>query len=200
MLFLVILLVINHFAYAEDEIRWEAKFETETYSMTMGDSKNISLSLNQLNKENLLKLNATIQVVSDSRILRVSKIYPLYELDGDKWFGTFTVDAIFIGNANISVVIVPENKQLDYDKSSQQISINILRKSILSGNFQDHFNMFVCIFFFVMNINFGMIFELDKVKATIRKPIKPIVAFLCNFIFTPLVRCKFILKFGYFDI
>lgn len=185
--FLVVLFVtLCCSSYAQNGVKWEVTFENTTHSMYMGDSKHINLSITNFNKTDLIESNATIRIASDSNILRVAKIIPLNEIEEDKWNGSFTVDAIFIGNANVSVEMVWENKQVQ--RSSQQIRIHILHKSILGGVFMKYFNICVLIFYFVMYINFGVVLELSKIKALIRKPLRPCVAFLCNFVFSPLVR------------
>lgn len=182
----VFLLSLFCFSGAQDNFEWKAEFENTTYSVYMGDSKNISLNIINLNKTDLIQSNATIQIVSDSKILRVAKIISLNEIEGDQWSGSFTVDAVFIGHANVSVEIVWESKRVQ--KSSQQVRVVILHKSILGGVFMKYFHICVLIFYFVMYINFGVILELSKVKAIIRQPLRPCVAFICNFIFSPLVR------------
>ena len=116
----------------------------------------------------------------------MSKIIHPNEIDGDKWSGIFVVNGIFIGQANVSVEIVQQQK--NEQRSSQQCRINIQHKSILQGDFMKYFNIFVMIFYFVMYINIGVILELNKVSAIVRKPIRPCIAFICNFIFSPLVR------------
>lgn len=174
------------FSAAQDGISWTAHFENTTYSIDMGDSKNISLTITNLNKASLIASNATIRIVSDSRILRVSKTIHPNEIDGDKWSGIFVVNAIFVGHANLSVEIVQQQKS--EQRSSQQCRINIQHKSILRGDFMKYFNIVVVIFYFVMYVNIGVILELDKVRAIVRKPLRPCIAFICNFIFSPLVR------------
>lgn len=175
-----------HFSCAQEGNTWTAHFENTTYSIDMGDSKNISLIIINLNKTNLIESNATIRIVSDSNILRVSKIIDLNEIDDDKWSGIFVVNAIFIGHANVSVEIVQQQK--NGQRSTQQCRINIQHKSILKRDFMKYFNIFVMIFYFVMYINIGVILELNKVSAIARKPLRPCIAFICNFIFSPLVR------------
>ncbi|XP_055299002.1 ileal sodium/bile acid cotransporter-like [Sitodiplosis mosellana] len=176
--------ILCHLSYAQDDFTWEAHFENTTCSIYMGDLKNISLTIANLNKADLIESNATIRVVSDSNILRVTQIIPLNEIDGDKWNGFFRINAIFIGHANVLVKVVRENKQVQ--RSTQQIRIDIRHKSILGTVFMKYFNICVLVFYFVMYINFGVVLELSKVKTVVRKPLRPCVAFICNFIFSPL--------------
>lgn len=184
--FVIFSSILCHFSCAQDDITWTAHFENTTYSIDMGDSKNISLTITNLNKSKLIESNATIRIVSDSNILQVSKIIHPNEIVGDKWSGNFVVDAIFIGHANVWVEIVQQQK--NEQRSPQQCRINIQHKSILRGDFMKYFNIFVMIFYFVMYINIGVVLELDKVRANVRKPLRPCIAFICNFIFSPLVR------------
>lgn len=182
----ILLLVFCHFSHAQDDSAWEVEFENSKYSIYMGDSKNISLSLTNLNNADLIEANATIRIVSDSNILKVTKEIPLSEIEGDKWSGNFTIDAVFIGIANLSVEIVWDNDRIE--KSLRQVRIVILHKSILGPVFMKYFKICVLWFYFVMYINFGVILELDKVKTIVRKPLRPCIAFVCNFVLSPLVR------------
>lgn len=185
-MFVILLLTLCRCTHTKDDFTWEANFENTTHSIYMGDSKNINLTINILYKVDLIASNSTIHVFSDSNILQVTKLTPGNEINGDKWNGFFTIDAIFIGIANVSVEIIQQNQRVH--RSSQQIRINILHKSILGGVFMKYFHICVLIFYFVMYINFGVVLELSKVKAIIQKPLRPCIAFICNFILSPLVR------------
>lgn len=180
------LLILCRFSGAENDFAWKANFKNETYSMYMGDSKNISLTITNFKKADFIDSNATVRIISNSNILRVTKVIPLNEFEADKWSGYFTIDAIFIGNANLSVEIVLASKRTQ--RLSQQIQIVIINKSILAGVFMEYFHICVLVFYFVMYINFGVILEVNKVKDLVRKPLTPCVAFLCTFIISPLVR------------
>lgn len=181
--FLVILLLFLS-TFTCTMIRWEVKFENETCSIPMGDSKNISVIIVHLNKTDLIASNATIRIVGDRNILNVSKIIPINEINGDKWNGFFEVEAIFIGSANVFVEIMTENT---VERSSQQMQINVKLKHIVNGVFVQVFNICVIVFYFIMQVHFGVVLDLNKVKSIVRKPLRPFAAFVCNYTLIPLV-------------
>ncbi|XP_031639534.1 sodium/bile acid cotransporter 5-like [Contarinia nasturtii] len=186
----ILLLTSNCSTYTKNEKNesiWKVNSENMTYSMYMGESKNISVTLTHLNRTELMESKASIMIISDSNILKVSRTVPLNEIDLDEWSGVFSADAIFIGSANVFVMISRrENIGLKIEESSQRIRINISCKSMLGEMFMQYFDKCVLIFYFIMYVNFGILLELSKVKDTVRKPLKPCVAFICNFIFTPM--------------
>lgn len=181
--FLVIwFLFLNSFSCTE--VEWEVKFENDTSSLSMGDSKNISVVITHLNRSELIALNATMRIASDSNILHVSKVIHANEIVGSEWNGFFEVNAIYIGCANVFVEILRENTT---ERSPQRMQIDITLKHVVGGVFVKCFNVFVMIFFFIMQLNFGVVLDLNTVKSIARKPLKPCAAFVCNYTLIPLV-------------
>ena len=178
----ILLLFLSTFTCTE--IKWEVKFENETCSIPMGDSKNVSVIITHLNKTDLIASNATIRIVSDRKILHVSKIIPIDEIEGDKWSGFFEIEAIFIGSAKVFVEIMTENT---IEKSSQRMQINVKQKHIVNGVFVKVFNACVIVFYFIMQVHFGVVLDLKKVKSIVQKPLRPFAAFVCNYTLIPLV-------------
>lgn len=174
--------LLNSFSYAE--VKWKAQFENDTCKIYMSDTKNISLTIMYLNQTNLIASNATIRIVSDSNILQMSKMIRANEIENGEWSGFFEVHAIFIGSTHVAVEIIRENS---IERSSQQMQIEIMRKSIVGGIFVKCFNICVMIFYFIVQLNCGMVLDLSKLKEILRNRLRTCTAFICNYTSIPLV-------------
>lgn len=181
-IYFLVIWLLNKFSYAE--VKWEAQFENDKCTMYMGDSKNISITIMYLNQTDLIASNATIRIVGDSNILQMSKMFLANEIENSKWSGFLEVHAIFIGSTNVAVEIIRENS---IERSSQQMQIEIMRKSIVGGIFVKRFKICVMIFYFIMQLNFGIVLDLSKVKEILRNRLRTCTAFICNYTSIPLV-------------
>lgn len=177
---LVIFVVIqSQFSKAEHGVGWEALFENST-SVYMGDSRQFNLTI-----ENLTQPYTKIRVVSDSGILKVSEIVLTGQIEQNEWVGSFAVDARFIGSANVFVEIDRHNASSE--RSVEHMHIWVMRIPIINEVFMFYFGKCVLLYYFIMYVNFGIVLDLQRVKAILKKPLIPSIAFICNFVFTPLV-------------
>lgn len=187
--FCMILIVQNFLAFSIDPNEWNANFEPSNITVHMNDVKALNLTLNQLDTVNLVKNNATISVVSDTKILQVSKLISLDEIVNGSWSGSFNVSAIFLGNANVFVRI-EQNGSIELSRNL--LPIVIIREERLIDTI---FTISVASLVSILYINFGAALDLAKLKNILLKPIGPTIAFFGQFLFLPLVRCIYIHDF-----
>lgn len=165
---------------ANDAVKWITEFQPQNLSIHMNEWKIVNVTISNLIKADLK--GATIHIVSDSNILEVWKEIPVDSIDGDKWNGNFSVNAVFIGKANVFVVITYSEGQRE--ESQTKLPIVITRPERLIDTL---FIISVAALVSILYINFGAALDLQKVKGVLLKPIGPAIAFFCHFIFLPLV-------------
>lgn len=162
---------------ANDAVKWITEFQPQSLSIHMNEWKTVNVTISNLSKADLK--GATIHIVSDSNILDVWKEIPVDSIDGDKWNGNFSVNAVFIGKANVFVEINGQREE-----SKTKLPIVITRPERLIDTL---FIISVAASVSILYINFGAALDLQKVKGVLLKPIGPTIAFFCHFIFLPLV-------------
>lgn len=177
----VFIVAVSLFPWTSAASQWIASFEPQNTTVHMNTVESIRLSLSGLDTDNLIKNNATVQVVSDADILQVSHSIPLKEIVNGRWSGTFNISAVFLGNANVFVDIVSNGAT---DRSAQSLSVIIIREERLVDTL---FVVSVASLVSILYINFGAALDVNKVKLVLRKPIGPAIAFFCHFFFLPVV-------------
>lgn len=156
--------------------------DVECLKMHMDNSNVINLTIRNLDINELRAKNATIRVVSDSSLLEVSKeVIRLDDITDGVWNGSFAINAIFIGKANVYVEI---EKSGGAKEQSEKLLVIIVRPERFIDTL---FIISVASLVSILYINFGAALDLRKVKGVLKKPIGPLIAFCCHFLFLPLV-------------
>lgn len=163
---------------------WTVHFEPENVTtIYVDDTVTVNVTLNGLDGVHLIKdEEATISIVSDSDILKVSKQIDLDEITDGSWTGEFNITGVFLGKSRIFAEIV--SKHGDMELSNQTLTVVILRKE---KRIDRIFNLSVAALVTILYINFGAALDLGKVKEILVRPIGPLIAFGCKFLFMPLV-------------
>lgn len=195
-----LLLVQNQLSHASNEVKWEVHWEYEPkcektkdeqlnvdcMKMNMDDSNTVNLTISNLNTTDLIK---SIRVVSsDSDLLKATKEIPVGEITNGAWTGSFKAQSNFIGKTDIYVEVIRTNDDTKSEQSSKLLVVIIREK-----RFIDHaFIVSVISLASMLYINFGAALDLRKVKSVLRRPIGPVIALFCHFVFLPLVSDNFI--------
>lgn len=185
--FLIGLLVfnLNVFTIAEN-VEWNAFFGSYHPFMVMRESRVFNVKIEGLNKKELIESAASIQIVSDSNILEVSKEIGLDEIEGSgNWNGTFEAKVFYIGRVNIFVEIHRENH--DVEKSINKITLNTIRKPTLNSDYIETFHVYKFGFYMFLRLLCGTAIDWTHVWRIIRKPVSPGISAFCYFILTPMV-------------
>lgn len=176
--------------FANRSTAWEAEYgyNLTTITVHMQQVHTINVTLTGLDAVQMINANVSL-ISSDSGILKTSNIDILDDIADGTWTGNFNVSAEFLGMAKVHVQI---NKEEQIEHSNQTLSVIIVREKKLIDKV---FNGCVIALVFILYINFGAALDMSKVKEILVRPIGPLMAFVCKFLFMPLVICDFLLDF-----
>lgn len=160
---------------------WKANFEPKSTIIHMEEVQTINLTLTELDRIDLIQHNAELTVVSDSDRLQVITKFNFDDIDDHKWTGLFNISGIFLGNAKVTANITMNGKS---EQSTETLNVVIIREERLIDRI---FTISVIILVAILYINFGAAMDLGKVKEILVRPIGPLIAFVCQFLFMPLV-------------
>lgn len=164
-------------------IAWQAQFEPNPIKMQMNKIQTINLTLKNLDYIELIQNNAELSVFSDEKILQViTKKLNFDNILNDTWTGQFNISGEFLGMAKIYANISSNGKS---QRSNESLSVVIIREERLIDRI---FTVSVVILVSILYINFGAALDLGKVKEILVRPIGPLIAFVCQFLFMPLVK------------
>lgn len=167
---------------------WEAEFGSNLTTITVHMEKvhEINVTLTGLDAEKLI--NANVYLVSNSTILGPSNLDVLDDITDKTWTGTFMMTAYFLGTAKMQVKISLDGHD---EYSNQTLEVVIIREK---QTIDKVFNGSVIALVFILYINFGAALDLTKVREILVRPIGPLMAFVCKFLFMPLVNFFFSFK------
>lgn len=164
---------------------WTAHFEPkQNITVHMHETTEINITINGLDAVELIRVhpNASLRIISDSEILQVSKSNLIDDIIDGTYMGEFNITGIFLGSAKIGVAIFKEDENIEV--SNQTLAVVIIREERLIDKL---FTISVAALVSILYINFGAALDLSKVKEILVRPIGPLIAFVCQFLFMPLV-------------
>lgn len=163
---------------------WTATFVPNNNKtiIQMQETLSVNLTIQNLNATYLIREKATIGIISDSDILKVSHQILLDDIIDGEWTGEFNVTGDFLGNARIFVEILSEHGNIEL--SNETLAIVIIREEKLIDKI---FNISVAALVSILYINFGAAMDMEKVKEILVRPIGPLLAIICKFLFMPLL-------------
>lgn len=171
--------------HADNDVKWTTYFEPKNFTLHMHDTRNVNVTLSELNVPDLIATNATIKIVSDTDLLVVNRQIPLNEIINGQWSGQFTVAAAFLGRAQVYVRI---ERNGSVSQSSESLKIVIIREERLIDTL---FTISVASLVSILYINFGAALDLQKVRVAFVRPIGPSIALFCHFLVLPIVSHPF---------
>lgn len=92
----------------------------------------------------------------------------------------FNITGKFLGFTNVKAVLKKDNDIL----AEKKLPISITRKKTIQSKL---FSYSVAILVSLAYINMGCAMDLEVVKKTIKKPIGPLIGFLCQYFVMPLL-------------
>jgi len=98
---------------------------------------------------------------------------------GNNWTWTFNISANFLGFAKVNAEV---NK--DDQTKNAVLPVSVVRKKTIQSKL---FAYSVAILVSLAYINMGCAMDLKIVKETLKKPIGPLIGFICQYIFMPLI-------------
>ncbi|XP_015605099.1 P3 protein [Cephus cinctus] len=96
------------------------------------------------------------------------------------WNSSIEVHGVFLGNADIVLYITID----DVVYSSESLSITVIREERVIDTV---FTASVALLVSILYINFGCAMDWDVCRKTLKRPIGPVIGFLCQFAFMPVM-------------
>lgn len=164
---------------------WTTQFEPNKTRIQMETISLVNCSINNLDYKEILKSDAALSIRSDDyNIAKVAYTIDKNEITSDgKWYGSFPIEGIFLGRANVYVELNKTNQNIS-EKSETMLPVVIVRKDRVI----DHiFTGSIIILVSLLYINFGAALDISKLKAIVVRPIAPAIGVLTQFVFMPVV-------------
>lgn len=159
------------------------KFSPSSLEMEMGQTKRIYVYSDDK------RVNDYVWIPEAEKerdyVVRVSKTILVKTEDNDKWTSVFDVTANILGKASVKLKSYGNNKTA-YE-SSDSLTVTVVREKRVIDKV---FTYSVVVLVSVLYINFGCALDWEFVKETLKKPVGPLIGFVCQFLFMPLVTIK----------
>jgi sodium/bile acid cotransporter 3/5 len=108
--------------------------------------------------------------------------------DFKNWSSAFNVTGNFLGYAEMRLQLI-NNSDNTILKHSNPVNVKVVRNQ---GVIDQLFTYSVAVLVSVIYINFGCALDWSVFKITMRRPVGPIIGFLCQFLLMPLVSFIFL--------
>ena len=112
-----------------------------------------------------------------------------FERDADNWSFIFNITGKFLGFTKVRAGIKSRDKVL----AEKTIDVSIVRKKTIESKV---FSYSVAVLVSLAYINMGCAMDLHVVRETLKKPIGPMVGFLCQYLIMPLLSYGLGFLFG----
>ena len=112
-----------------------------------------------------------------------------FKRDGNDWNFLFNITGKFLGFTKVKAEIRNSNKVL----AESVLNVSIVRKKTIQSKV---FSYSVAILVSLAYINMGCAMDLEVVRETIKKPIGPLIGFLCQYLMMPLLSYALGFIFG----
>ena len=112
-----------------------------------------------------------------------------FKRDANDWNFLFNITGKFLGFTKVKAEIRNSNKVL----AESVLNVSIVRKKTIQSKV---FSYSVAILVSLAYINMGCAMDLEVVRETIKKPIGPLIGFLCQYLMMPLLSYALGFIFG----
>lgn len=164
---------------------WNINFEPNPITMHMSSTQTVNFTITGLNEFEVIYVQngATLNISSETEILNVTA-QSQYDLDGvtdGNLTGYINITGEFLGTAKVHANITYKSVS---QISNQTLNVTIIREERPIDRI---FTASIVALVSILYINFGAALDLGKVKEILVRPIGPLIAFVCQFLFMPLV-------------
>ena len=112
-----------------------------------------------------------------------------FDQDADNWSFIFNITGRFLGFTKVNAEIKSKNEVL----ARRTLDVSIVRKKTIESKV---FSYSVAILVSLAYINMGCAMDLEVVKKTLKKPVGPLIGFLCQYLLMPLLSYALGFLFG----
>uniref|UniRef100_A0A1Q3FJB8 Putative na+-bile acid cotransporter n=1 Tax=Culex tarsalis TaxID=7177 RepID=A0A1Q3FJB8_CULTA len=171
----------------DDLPAWQISYNPSTLQLHMNTIQNISLRIEGIAAPDLAN-DPTIQLRSGRdhvASLPGGGLVPVVEIrDNGIYDGTFNVSGVFLGSTTLFVEVRgwrDGNRTVSLPK---ELPVTVIREERVIDKV---FTASVAILVSILYINFGAALDLPTLKAIMVRPIGPVIGFLAQFLFMPLL-------------
>lgn len=179
------LLFLNQPYCVNGQIKWEVDYgNNNILSLPMKEQKIINVKIRNLDVKALVESAAVIRLVSnDIKVVKIPETVLAKDIKGSTYEGPFTIDATFIGNTEINVVIdyVREHRT---EYSQKKLYVQVYRRKIeyqLDPIVSHILNVIV---FFLL----GIVLDWTKLLNILKNPTGPCCILFAKFLFAVVCR------------
>lgn len=168
---------------------WNVTMEpVSIHQLPMGISWNISMTIIGTDPNDLYdyRIIADISNKKVARVLNENDTVTFIAQSCTAQFGCLikgyiTIHGVFLGFTEMNMKMLSTTKKSLYEK----YSISIIRAE---SKLNQIFPLLIVVVICLMNLTFGCEFDLNKAKEIFKKPVAPLIGFLCQYTIMPSVR------------
>lgn len=186
-LYHVILFLVSN-ALLASCVEWKAFFEPSAVTVKTSSKQNVHLILSGISDETIANLDNRDYIQMKSENDELATVKNQQEMTFRKndststWHAFFDVSGVFIGNTKVFVEI--KNKAGVMEKSNEKLDVTVLRPQRVIDRM---FTYSVIILVSILYINFGAAINMSTISDILRRPVGPLICFVCQFLFMPLI-------------
>lgn len=159
---------------------WKIHLNDSTIKIHMDSTVAVQFNVTDLPATIHSKVEITAES-SDTNIATISlPVFHYDKIENGVWKDFINVTGVFLGKAKISVTI---NHNGEIVRSNESNVIVTRRERVIDTIFTAS----VAILVSILYINFGCAMDWDLCKKTLRRPVGPVIGFVCQFLFMPLI-------------
>lgn len=166
---------------------WDVNFDPAEVCLPMDSTSTVKFSASLQPQE--IDVGIVRVTTSDGRVANPYPSNKTYILktesipDFESWSSAFNVTGNFLGYAKVHLQLI-NNSDKTVLKQSAPLNVKVVR---IQGVIDQLFTYSVAVLVSVIYINFGCALDWSVFKTTIRRPVGPIIGFLCQFLIMPLI-------------
>lgn len=168
----------------DDDPAWHVSYDPVSLVLHMNTLGNLSLRIEGLKSDDLLD-DPSIQLKSErDHVAKVvdGTIKVVEIRDNGIYEGAFNISGSFLGTTNLFVEVTGKDNQTV--QSAERLPVTVIREERVIDKV---FTASVAILVSILYINFGAALDLPTLKAILVRPIGPVIGFLAQFLFMPLL-------------
>lgn len=176
----LLLILVLQPVHTQSTNGWKATFEPATITVQMEKEDGGTFTLSGVTNVNLIK--SITLIGQDENIARV--VEPVItDFTAGTITGKYSIHGVFLGKQQMYFEVEWTNGEKE-TVSQDSLSVIVIRESRAI----DHaFTGTVAVLVSINYINFGAALQLDVLRSIMRRPIGPVIGFVCQFLFMPLL-------------
>uniref|UniRef100_A0A182FAH2 Uncharacterized protein n=1 Tax=Anopheles albimanus TaxID=7167 RepID=A0A182FAH2_ANOAL len=165
---------------------WAVTYDPPELTVHMDTVQNVTVHIASINDADLIDVQSVqlrserehVATVENGTIVLLKPPVPTVP-----WFsGSFNIVGNFLGRTDFFIEVVHKNGTTER-VSTDTLPVTVIRQERVI----DHvFTGSVILLISILYINFGAALDLGALKQIIRRPVGPVIGFLCQFVFMPL--------------